>query len=308
MKNKSSSKSLSKKIKPAFGYFGSKASISKELISNLPPHNCWVELFCGSAALTLSKAPSSIEVINDLDNEITNLFTQLRNNSDELCKVIEMTPYARQELINSRENDPNENELEKARKFLVRSMFAINSSFGKAKGGFSYSNSYSRKNQDARVSRWNNLPDRLLKVAERFKNIRIENRDAIDLLKMYQNRPATLLYLDPPYLGDRVKGYEIDADAEEFHHKLLSVANKSRSMLFISGYKNKLYEQLLSEKNGWQNQEIQTSTRNSKGQIFDRTEVVWFNSYFQKALKENKVPITLTSKEQKNKKINPVRN
>jgi len=59
----------------AFGYFGSKNRLAKELCKNLPPHNAWVEIFCGSAALTLAKKPAKIEVINDLDKEIVNFLS-----------------------------------------------------------------------------------------------------------------------------------------------------------------------------------------------------------------------------------------
>ena len=70
-------KTNSKKISPPFGYFGSKNKIALALCGNLPPHNCWVEAFCGSAAVTLRKKPAPIEIINDVDSEIINLFEQL---------------------------------------------------------------------------------------------------------------------------------------------------------------------------------------------------------------------------------------
>src|SRR5215217_6216419 len=119
----------SKKINAPFGYFGSKNKIALQLCSELPPHNCWVEAFCGSAALTLRKAPAPIEVINDIDDEIVNFFTQLRNNYDALCNAIELTPYAEQELNLARIHQEGLSDLERARRFLVQSMMAINGLF-----------------------------------------------------------------------------------------------------------------------------------------------------------------------------------
>jgi DNA adenine methylase len=57
-------------------------------------------------------------------------------------------------------------------------MMAINGVFGKERGGFSYSDSYSRNEKDARVNRWYNLPDRLMPVAERLKSVRVTHEDA----------------------------------------------------------------------------------------------------------------------------------
>lgn len=296
-----------KKIDPPFGYFGSKNKLALELCKNLPPHSCWVEAFCGSAALTLAKKPAQIEVINDIDNEIVNLFEQLRNNHVELTRQIALTPYAHQELINARIKNNNDSDIERARKFLVQSMMAINGIFGEERGGFSSSDSYSRNNTEARVNRWNNLPERLSKVVERLKNVRIENKNAVDLLENYIDRPATLVYLDPPYLGDRTNGYNIDANDEDFHKNLLDVAIKAKCMIFISGYENKLYKTMLSKDRGWEKKSIKTVTKDSSGNSHDRIEIVWMNSHFIKAAALQQLPLRLTAKEKKGKKVNPRR-
>lgn len=296
-----------KKVSPPFGYFGSKNKLALQLCHELPPHNCWVEAFGGSLSMTLAKAPAPIEVVNDIDNDIINVFIQLRNNPEELCRQIALTPYSRQEFENSRIDQIGDNELEKARKFLIQAMMAINGVFGKEKGGFSYSQSYSRNGRDARVNRWYNLPERLTNVVERIRNVRIENKNALDLIKMFVNRPATLVYLDPPYLGDRTQGYMNDANDETFHLELLNIAVKSKCMIFISGYKSDLYDSLLTEKKGWSKKSFETFTKDSKGQVHDRSEYVWMNKYFQKALKFKKVPIKLTAEETKQNKVNPER-
>jgi DNA adenine methylase len=297
-----------KKINTAFGYFGSKSKLALRLCQSLPPHNCWVEAFCGSAALTLSKRQAKIEIINDIDNEITNVFEQLRNNYDELIRLIELTPYSENELAFARASkNEMQSNVERARQFLVQSMMAINGIFGEERGGFSYSDSYSRNNSDARVSRWNNLPKRLFAVASRLKTVRIENKDARKVLKRYLNRPATLVYLDPPYLGDRTNGYNIDANDIKFHKELLTLANKAQCMVFISGYNNELYDALLTEELGWTKELIETSTKGVDGVSLSRTEIVWMNRAYVNAVKNNVVPITLSPEEEKHNKVNPIR-
>jgi len=296
-----------KKISPPFGYFGSKNKISLQLCNNLPPHNCWVEAFCGSAAVTLSKKPAPIEVINDLDEEIINLFKQLRKNHGQLTKAIALTPYARQELINSRKKEAKLSDLERARRFLISAMMAVNGIFGEEKGGFSYSLSYSRENRDARVNRWYNLPKRLVDVVERLRSVRIEKRDALNLLHDYLNKPATLIYLDPPYFADRTNGYNKEANDKEFHQKLLALANKAKCMIFISGYDNILYRRTLTSKKGWSSKRIQTITKDVSGKSHKRTEVVWMNKHFRKAQKNNRIPIRLSKKEKMLNKVNPSR-
>lgn len=298
----------SQRIRPPFGYFGSKNKLALQIAKLLPPHNAWVEAFCGSAAITLAKAPAQIEIINDIDGQIVNLFRQLRDHSEELCRLVALTPYSREELELTRSPVKKKAlSLEQARKFLVSSMMAINGAFGNDSGGFSYSQSYTRGGREARVNRWYKLPARVYEVVERLRNVRIENKDAIKLMEMFIDKPATLVYLDPPYLVERKNGYNIDANDSAFHKRLLRTAKKARCMVLISGYDNDLYRSMLKPQNGWTRTIIKTYTMGAKGHRHARKEVLWKNRYFTQAEKLNRAPLQLTKKEKKLGKVNPSR-
>ncbi len=297
----------SKPVKAPFGYYGAKQRIARKIIDTLPPHNAWVEAFCGSAALTLNKAPVPIEVINDIDGQIINLFEQLRTNSDALCRAVTLTPYAREEFENARDGQLIKDPVERARRFLVRSMMTVNATISGINCGFSFSQSYAREGREARVNRWYNLPERLEKVVERLRGVRIENRDARELLSMFSNRPATLMYLDPPYFTRRDHGYVIDANDRDFHADLLALCKKAKCMLLISGYDNDLYAEMLKKKDGWSRCTIETHTRDTSGKDYARTEVLWMNYHFKKAQSTGRVPIRLRKEEKKQNKINPPR-
>jgi len=290
-----------------FGYYGAKLRIAQQIIRSLPLHNAWVEAFCGSAAITVGKPPAPIEVINDRDSQIVNLFQQLRDNSEALCSAVALTPYAREEWELARQPPTEATPLEKARKFLVATMMTVNATFGSDRSGFSFSQSYSRENKEARVSRWYNLPERLAKVVERLRHIRIENRDACELVTMFSNRPATLMYLDPPYFVKREHKYVIDANDREFHINLLKRCLTAKCMILISGYGNELYDEMLTKKKGWTKSTISTHTRDTKGTMYSKTEVLWKNAHFIKAYELGRVPIRLTAKESAQNKVNPPR-
>ncbi len=294
--------------KPPFGYYGAKQRMATKIIASLPPHNAWVEAFCGSAAITLAKPAAPIEVINDLDGNVTNVFEQLRTNPEALCKAVALTPYSRQEFEAARNGTPSQDPLERARQFLVATMMTVNSTIAtKSSCGFSYSQSFARGGMEARVSRWFNLPERLVHVAERLRTIRIEKRDARDLVRLFADRPATLMYLDPPYFVKRRHGYTIDAKDEPFHRDLLKLCSRSKAMILISGYRNKVYDSILTKKNGWYRTTIDTHTRDTTGKDYARTEILWRNSQFMEARKTGKLQLRLTKLEIKENKINPAR-
>jgi DNA adenine methylase len=294
-----------KRIKPPFGYFGSKHRLALKLCENLPPHNCWIEAFSGSAAMTLVKEPAPIEIINDIDQEIFNVFLQLRDNYDELIELIEFTPYASDELKNARIQNNSDSDLERARKFIVQAMMAVNGTFGKERGGFSVSHSYSRRNLEARVSRWVNLPSRLEAVVKRLQKVRIENKDALELLENYSNRPATLIYLDPPYFAQRSQSYNIDAMDENFHERLISWALDAKCMVFISGYESELYNSSFSEKRGWSKTSFPANTKGVNGDVQSRTEIVWMNYWFSEAVNNPNKDFEISEIDKKRGKLNP---
>ena len=296
------------KLKPAFSYFGSKHNLALPILKYLPPHNAWVDVFCGSAALTLAKPPASIEIINDINGEIINFFEQLRKRPEKIYSMLNLTPYAREELNRARKNGVGISKIEKARRFIVSSMMSINGIFGDHKGGFSYSDSYARNKMEARVNRWNNMPLRLQFVVERLKRVRFENKDARALLKSFMNRPATLVYLDPPYLTKRSKGYDFDQTDEKFHEELLKIACSAKCMILISGYDNSLYKKYLKSSYGWKTIKIVTHTQGSNGKRMERMEYLWQNKYCVKAINLKRAPIILTKREKTLGKINPIRN
>ena len=295
------------RTKSPFGYYGAKLKIARQIVQDLPPHNAWVEGFCGSAAVTLAKPPAAIEVINDADGEIVNFFQQLRHNSEALCRAIALTPYAREEYQLARKDEKIADPLERARRFLVRSMMTVNAAVNGSRSGFSFSQSYARGGREARVNRWYNLPERLDRVVERLRGVRIENRDACELVAMFADHPATLIYLDPPYFTKREHGYAIDARDLEFHVKLLEECKKARCMLLISAYKTEAYEELLRPEDGWEKRLIETQTRDTTGSSFARTEVLWMNTQFVTARRTGKVPVRLSDFEKRNRKLNPQR-
>jgi len=291
--------------KPPFGYYGAKQRLAPEILETLPPHNAWVEAFCGSAAITLAKSAAPIEVINDLDGNIVNFFRVLRKSPKALARAIELTPYARDEFVTAGRKREKLSQLERARRFLARTMMTVNGDAHDA--GFSYSSSYSRDGKEARVNRWHNLPDRLIGIAERLRDVRVESLDARRLLELFLDRPATLVYLDPPYFVKRDHRYVIDANDEGFHRELLTLCNRASCMILLSGYDTPLYKKMLRADMGWKRVSIKTHTRDTNGKDYVRHEVLWQNKHFAKAAKSGRINIRLTKAEARDGKVNPPR-
>lgn len=262
-------------IKPLMRYHGAKWRLAPWIISHFPQHHCYVEPFGGSAAVLISKEPSSREVYNDKNFEIVNLFNVIRDDQmrTELLRLLVMTPYSRTEFEFAKEVGQNDTPVMTALKLLVRAQMGFGSA-GATRGNTGFRLDTARGGTSLQ-SLWSELPTNVLEVTERLRNVIIENTDAYNVIKQH-DRSNTLFYLDPPYTLDTRTNKDSYGKFEmrEFEHtRLLELTLKSKGMFVISGYDNELYNDTLS---GWTKSSRQTaiSSHNGSGK---RTEVLWIS-------------------------------
>ncbi len=230
---------------------GAKWRLADWIINMFPVHDVYCEPFFGSGAVFFSKSPSGTETINDIDSNIVNLFRVVRNSADELARVIEMTPYAREEYRDC--YDSSGDEVEKARRFLVRTWQGF--------GGKTYCSTgwaHDRTNTVFRPKYWCKLPERILETVERLKMAQIENMNALELIEMYKSK-NTLLYVDPPYLKSTRSQlhYACEFAKPEEHKELLQLCKKHKGHLILSSYENDLYN---NELEGWEKRSRKVAT------------------------------------------------
>lgn len=262
-------------IKPLMRYHGAKWRLAPWIISHFPQHHCYVEPFGGSAAVLISKEPSSREVYNDKNFEIVNLFNVIRDDEmrTQLLRLLVMTPYSRTEFEFAKEVGHNDSPVMIAHKLLVRAQMGFGSA-GATRGNTGFRLDTARGGTSLQAL-WSDLPAVILDATDRLRNVIIENTDAYNILKQH-DRSDTLFYLDPPYTLDTRtnKNSYGKFEMREFEHtRLLELTQKSAGMFVISGYDNELYNDTLT---GWTKSSRQTaiSSRNGSGQ---RTEVLWIS-------------------------------
>lgn len=246
-----SENAIPKDKKLAFGWYGGKYSHLNFIIPFIPrdaKHYC--EVFAGSASILLNVMPYEIETLNDLDSEIVNFFRILRDRGEELIKKINLTCLSREELDRAVKYNGND-ELEKARCFYVKAR-QTRTGLGHIarESRWSYMVNVSRNKTSAAVSRWWGGVDRLPDIISRLQLVQLENKPALNVLERYDSRD-TVFYLDPPYVkSTRSKTsqniYKYEMNNEE-HIQLAKVLNVIKGRVLLSGYNNKLYEELYKD-------------------------------------------------------------
>lgn len=252
-------------MKAILKYPGAKWKIGDWIISHFPQHKVYVEPYFGSGAIFFKKTPAYIEIINDIDGNIVNLFKVCREHPEELAAQMNLTPFARDEFVNCYDMNSG-NEIERARRTLVR----YHQSFGTSNSTRKSWRNVKTYGGPRCATIWNYLPETIIECCERLKEAQIENTDGISLVKSCSN-PDTLIYLDPPYLQSlRKRNMYANEYSEEQHKELLETVLESKSKIIISGYDCDLYNSYLK---GWR-----TDTRETTVQMgLHRTEKIWMN-------------------------------
>lgn len=275
------------KRKIAFGWYGGKFSHLEWLLPLLPECHHYCEPFSGSAAVLLNRDASAVETYNDIDGDVVNFFRVLRDSSEEIIKAISLTPFSREEY-NQSIYGSNEgiSDIERARRFYIRARqtrtgLAQTASLGR----WANCKNTSRAGMSGVVSRWLGGVEALEGIAHRLIRVQIENRPAVDVIRLYDS-PGTLFYCDPPYLhatrGDD-KAYEFEMD-EEQHRELAVTLSKCKGKVAVSGYEHPLMDNIYPKKRWYKTLGPTRTIHSTKGM---RKEVLWTN-YDPSNLKQQK--------------------
>lgn len=269
-----------KKLKSPINWYGGKYYMANKIIELFPKHNTYVEGFGGAGHILLKKAPSNVDVYNDINEGLYLFFKLLRNEEtkNKLVSAIQLSPFSRNEFYECRDNWENQtDEIEKARMFYVKTMQSF-SGVGKS---WSYSKNTSRRGMSQAVSKFlGNVDENMINVIERLREIQIENLDIIELINKYDNE-ETLFYLDPPYLPEtRVSNKVYDNEMQlEKHKELVEKLLSIKGKVVLSGYDNNIYNSLAI--NGWKKINIggyNNRCGDSKGiKTKTKEEYVWIN-------------------------------
>jgi len=181
----------------AFPYRGGKFRLAPRLVKLLPPHKIYVEVFGGAASVLLAKPPSRIEVYNDVNGSLVNLFETIRNHPLLFLERCEQLLYSRQlysawkDQLAENFQDADVDTIEAA----VRTAYSITSSFtGDPTKGWAFD----RSGSGGGSNRWATIWDKVKFVSERLRRVNIDHLDFRKCIE-YWDTPATLFFLDPPY-------------------------------------------------------------------------------------------------------------
>ena len=172
-------------------WLGGKKELAKKILTTIPEHQAYIEVFLGGGSLFFAKEPSKIEIINDLDARLITLLRVVQRHPEEFLDCLHRILYSRTNL-NDFYEQPGLTDIEKASRFY----FTLKAAFASRvnnKPAFTVSSN----GRPSRIS-GRQVCDFIEQVSERLQGVYIEQMDFEKLIKLRDTKDA-FFYLDPPY-------------------------------------------------------------------------------------------------------------
>jgi DNA adenine methylase len=272
-------------MRTPIAWFGGKGRMVTKILPLIPEGKIYVEPFGGGASILLARAPSPVEVYNDIDGGLYDFFTVLADTNlfDKFYRRVALLPVSRQFFYDYNASWQDETDLiERVAKWFLVARQSFSGCFG---GSWGYAVTASRRGMASETSTWLSGVEMLPQIHARLQRVQIECKDFRDVLMTYDT-PETVFYLDPPYIHDtRVSGRYLYEMTDNDHKDLVQLMLGLKGASVLSGYAHEIYKPLSAE---WRRYDFQTvchaagRKRNSKlqgeGALLDnvpRTECVW---------------------------------
>lgn len=183
--------------KPVAPWSGGKRALAGRLAERIAdiPHDRYVEPFVGMGGVFFRRrARPKLEVINDINRDVVNLFRILQRHYQQFLDVLKWQVCSRADFERLQATDPTTlTDLERAARFL----YLQRAAFGGLVVGQSFGISYTAGTRFDLTK----LVPMLEDVHERLAPVLIERLPYADCIRKYDSRPGALFYCDPPYWG-----------------------------------------------------------------------------------------------------------
>lgn len=238
------------------------------MIQFFPKHHSYLEPFFGGGGVFFNKPISNIETINDLDGEVVNLFECIRDDPEQLARMVFFVPYSREVYDRAYSKDIPADRFERAARLMIRCNMGHGFRANGVKVG--WKRDVAGRERAYAAKAWCDLPSIITDAAERLRGVQIECRPAAQLIEEF-NSPNVLIYCDPPYLLSTRRGKQYRCEmTDDDHLQLLDVLKKHKGPVLISGYPSEMYD---TELRTWHRET--TTTTDLLSQV--KKEVLWMN-------------------------------
>lgn len=213
--------------KPIIPWIGGKRRLAKHILPLFPDHTCYCEPFCGAGALFFLKEQSMVEVVNDINSDLVNLYRVVQHHLEEFIRHFKWALVSR-EVYKWSQETPRDTltDIQKAARFFYLQKLAF--------GGKVFGQTFGTATTSPPRLNLMRLEEDLSAAHLRLSRTLVEHLDWQECIKKY-DRPHTLFYLDPPYW--QTEGYGVPFEFDQYRAMaLLMKAMNGNAILSINDH------------------------------------------------------------------------
>jgi DNA adenine methylase len=208
---------------PIIPWMGGKRRLADRLIPLFPPHECYVEVFAGGAALFfMRQQPAPVEVLNDINGELVNLYRVVQNHLEELVRQFKWALSSRQIFDWQKHTRPETlTDVQRAARFFYLQHHAF--------GGRVTGQTFGTATTGPAINLLR-IEEKLSAAWQRLSGTYVENLPWLECAERY-DRPHTFHYMDPPYW--KMQGYGMDFEFQNYE-KMAEFMRRCKGRVMVS--------------------------------------------------------------------------
>jgi len=230
-------------INSPFRYAGGKFYARKLILEHIPPHEFYIEPFAGGGSIFFAKSKVKFNQLNDIDPELINVYTIIRDFPDELISFLKKRSEtdsripesltigvdfyeplpAKKELHSFFKNQFKPlNDLERAGRWYYLNRTSYSGIMNRQNMYWGYGDKFSMQPK--------NWPDNIRRTSQKLQGVQLT---CLDFEQVIDNAPdGALLFIDPPYFNaDQDKFYEHSFSKND-HYRLHDCVKRNSDRLY----------------------------------------------------------------------------
>jgi DNA adenine methylase len=253
-------------LKTPISYYGGKQKLATKILSVIPEHTLYCEMFSGGAAVFFAKQPSLVEVLNDTNKELINFYRVVQQDFTSLEKEIRISLHSRDLFSKASVIYNYPDMFSEVKRAWAVWILSTQSFCSQLDGSFGFD-----KTENTTTKKIINNRDRFTEeYAIRLQNVQIECADALYIIKS-RDAAGSFFYADPPYFNSDCGHYN-GYTAQDFEN-LLQVFTKLEGKFLLSSYPSELLKRYVKE-NGWHQWSLESGvTVNQKGAGYQKRKI-----------------------------------
>ena len=216
-------------INSPFRYAGGKFYARKLIIEHIPEHAYYIEPFAGGASVFFAKNKVGGNWLNDIDKDLVNCLTIIRDYPDQLIKKLEGEQATKERHVYYKNEYKPKTKLERAARWFYLNRTSYSGIMNAQNCYWGYGEKYSMRPE--------NWPRNILRTSAKLQGVKLTSLDFEDVIEQSPN--GSFMFIDPPYFNADQDKFYVHSFKKEDHFRLSQTLQKHRNRFkFLLTYDN----------------------------------------------------------------------